>query len=65
MSRYKYICNTCGSSENIFSYAPAEWDVISQRWDVCYDDPLCNKDGNGCVDGYGDVVRVEINEEDV
>tara|TARA_R110000744_G_scaffold330156_1_gene435674 strand:+ start:185 stop:382 length:198 start_codon:yes stop_codon:yes gene_type:complete len=64
MKKYKYICKTCNSSDHIFSYTPSEWDVPTQKWEVIFDDPLCNESGNGCGDGYGNVVRVEI-EEDV
>jgi|TARA_B110000285_G_scaffold13701_1_gene13527 hypothetical protein len=57
----KYICTICNSSENIYSYTPAQWNVSTQRWELCFEDPLCVGINNGgCGTGrYGDVKEIQ------
>jgi hypothetical protein len=59
----KYICTICNSSENIYSHTPAQWNVSTQRWELCFEDPLCvGVNGNEYCGGkvrYGDVIEIQ------
>ena len=58
MTRYKYICSTCGSA-NIRRDAWAAWDVPTQSWQLAsvFDAGFCED-----CDGEAVVSKVEVEE---
>jgi hypothetical protein len=58
MTRYKYICSTCGSA-NVRRDAWAAWDVPTQSWQLAsvFDAGFCED-----CDGEAVVSKVEVEE---